>query len=183
VHEESGTGCGVLYRLTPPAPGGGTWTESVLHNFVGGGDGAGPGDVIIDSKGDLFGATVAGGQAKDGTIYEAQTASKGTAYTWSVLWNFTGGADGKAPATKLALDSGGALYGTAQGGTHGLGNVYILVPPYLTYDWQFQVMHSFAGADGSQPSGGLVLDKAGTIFGVTTYGGANGGGTAYKLTP
>ena len=177
-------GCGVLYRLTPSAGGNAPWTETILHYFGGGADGAGPGDVIVDKTGKVYGATVAGGTKNYGTVYEAIPGSSGAPYSWNVLWGFTGGKDGEYPNTKLAIDPGGALYGTAQGGAHGKGIVFILVPPYLTYDWTFTVMHSFDGQDGAQPSGGLILDKAGTLYGVTAAGGnCNNGGTVYKLVP
>ncbi len=176
-------GCGVLYRLTPPPGGHGPWTETVLHSFAGGPDGAGPGDVTLDAHGTVYGATIAGGSGNRGTIYQAHPGIGGNPAQYSVLWTFTGGIAGHNPNSKLALDAGGALYGTAQGGAHGDGTVFILVPPYLGYAWQFSLIHSFGGNDGATPVGGLILDKAGAVFGVTLYGGAYDGGTAYEILP
>jgi hypothetical protein len=50
-----GGGCGVVFKLTPPAVAGGDWTESVLYAFQGGYDGATPGDVVFGPNGTLYG--------------------------------------------------------------------------------------------------------------------------------
>jgi uncharacterized repeat protein (TIGR03803 family) len=185
AHAGTQDGCGVLFRLSPPADRRGPWSESTLHRFKGASqfDGAGPGDIAFDDHGNIYGATSAGGSGGYGTIYEASPIRKGNSFAWSVLWTFGAGDDGAYPDTKLAVDSGGALYGTAQGGKHGNGTVFILTPPRTNYSWQFSVMHSFRGPDGSRPSGGLILDTAGTLYGVTTGGGAKNGGTVFKLVP
>jgi len=55
-------GCGVVFRLAPPAKGHAAWTETVLHTFAGGADGGGPlGRLVFDTKGALYGTTVIGG--------------------------------------------------------------------------------------------------------------------------
>ena len=52
-------GCGTVFELSPLA--GGKWKETILYSFTGGSDGKNPyGGVILDSKGDLYGTTVAG---------------------------------------------------------------------------------------------------------------------------
>jgi uncharacterized repeat protein (TIGR03803 family) len=65
-----GNGYGTVYSLTPPASTGGAWTETVLHQFTGTGDGAIPHiGVVIGGGGLLYGATGFGGTGKDGTVY------------------------------------------------------------------------------------------------------------------
>jgi uncharacterized repeat protein (TIGR03803 family) len=50
--------------------------------------------------------------------------------------------------------------------------------------WTETVLYKFQnGADGRAPSGGVVFDDAGNLYGSTTFGGANGGGTVYELSP
>jgi hypothetical protein len=50
------------YKLTAPSTPGGTWTYSVLHTFLGGSEGSIPsGRPLIDSSGNVFGTTLAGG--------------------------------------------------------------------------------------------------------------------------
>jgi uncharacterized repeat protein (TIGR03803 family) len=52
------------------------------------------------------------------------------------------------------------------------------------FGWNETVLYSFQGLnDGQNPLGGLVLDKAGNLYGGTFDGGANGGGTVYELSP
>jgi uncharacterized repeat protein (TIGR03803 family) len=67
-----GTGCGVVFKLSPNADG--TWTENVLHTFCPltncNGDGATPAaGLVFDSTGNLYGTTIFGGIAGYGTIF------------------------------------------------------------------------------------------------------------------
>lgn len=95
-------GWGVAYKLDP------TGTETVLHAFTGGADGAFPlAGLIRDAKGNLYGATLLGGEFGDGVVYMLDPAGNET-----VLYNFTGGADGANPYASLVLDEAGNLYGT-----------------------------------------------------------------------
>jgi len=87
--------------------------EKVLHSFSGGADGANPlGGLVLDAAGNLYGTTSAGGPSGFGTIFRIDTSGNE-----SVLYSFTGGADGAYPYAALILDGAGNLYGTAsQGG-------------------------------------------------------------------
>ena len=61
--------CGTIFKLTPGPNG--IWTESVAHRFQGPPDGAFPyNGMVADAAGNFYGATVHGGVADDGTIYE-----------------------------------------------------------------------------------------------------------------
>jgi uncharacterized repeat protein (TIGR03803 family) len=115
-----GTGCGVVFELSPYA--GGTWTETVLYTFCslsGCADGERPltGPLVRDSAGNIFGTTYFGGTSRNcngdtcGVVFKIDTTGRET-----VLHSFTGGSDGALPYAGLAMDSHGNLYGTTQGG-------------------------------------------------------------------
>jgi uncharacterized repeat protein (TIGR03803 family) len=100
------------------------------------------------------------------------------AQTLTIIHTFNG-TDGNYPNARLYRDSAGNLYGTTKaGGTGGLGTVFKVDPL-----GKYAVLHNFAGgpADGSTPSGGLVGDVAGNLYGTTVTGGATGGGTVFKV--
>lgn len=108
-------GAGVVFRLTPSG------TFKVLHTFTGLKDGAIPhGGVVLDSTGDLYGPAFAGGIDAAGVLFRVSPAGKET-----VLYTFTGGADGGQPAGRVVLDGSGNVYGTTvAGGTDNAGTVY-----------------------------------------------------------
>jgi uncharacterized repeat protein (TIGR03803 family) len=163
---------GVVFKVTKSG------VESVLHNFVGGTDGANPeGGLIRDKAGNLFGTTTAGGVSDAGTVFGITAAGKEV-----VLYSFTGGADGATPEGKLVLDATGNLYGTTTaGGASGNGTVFELT---VAKKWAETVLYSFGtGSDGATPVAGLTFDKAGNIYGTTSAGGAYGYGTVFQLTP
>jgi hypothetical protein len=63
-------GCGLAYKLAPPATKGGVWKETVLHAFTGGSDGIQPEAALIFGKfGLLYGTTEAGGASGAGTVF------------------------------------------------------------------------------------------------------------------
>jgi len=85
----------------------------------------------------------------------------------------------------LALDGRGDLYGTTtSGGAYGYGTVFEL-SPQADGEWAETTLYNFSGGpgDGFDPSGGLVVDAAGNLYGVTTWGGLYDGGTIFELTP
>jgi uncharacterized repeat protein (TIGR03803 family) len=100
--------------------------ETVLHSFDGN-DGSYPESTPVhDSTGNIFGTAVQGGPAGylGGTVFKI--APDGT---FSVIYDFTGGADGGGPAGTLKIDSAGNIYGTtASGGSSGNGTVFELSP-------------------------------------------------------
>jgi uncharacterized repeat protein (TIGR03803 family) len=81
--------------------------------FRGGADGGGPGALLLDEAGILYGTTSDGGAfGRHGTVFELDKAGKHT-----VLYSFKGGSDGDTPnASRLARDAAGNLYGTTQNG-------------------------------------------------------------------
>jgi len=126
-----GLGCGTLFSLTPPASTGGAWTEAVLYNFAGRGDGAYPiGSLVIGSGGVVYGAT-GGGNSKSGQVYSlTPPASPSGAWTKTLLHHFaTKSPGGDYPDSGVAIGGGGLLYGaTAGGGTASDGTVFQLKP-------------------------------------------------------
>ena len=121
---------GTVFKLAPNGSGG--YTESVLHSFTGGSDGAGPyAGLIMDSGGNLYGTTEAGGGSGYwGTVFKLAPNGNG-GYTESVLHSFAGGSDGAEPTfAGLINDASGNLYGTTSGGevSNDYGTVFKLTP-------------------------------------------------------
>jgi uncharacterized repeat protein (TIGR03803 family) len=191
---DSAPGCGTIFRLQPPAtfcrsvtcP----WTVTALHQFLGRpSDGAFPeiGSMAMDSAGNLYGTTWSGGLYQEGIVYELSPTPNG--WTMSVLYNFSG-PDGSYPEGGVVLDSAGNLYGvTQQGGIlncdeapAGCGAVYQLTP--TASGWTEHVLHGFnAETDGAFPTGNLVIDSSGNVYGETESYGPNSGGTVWELSP
>ncbi len=158
-------------------------TETVLYNFTGGSDGGKPqSSLIFDGAGNLYGMTDGGGAFGAGTVFELSPNGSG-GWNETVLYSFTGGADGANPIGPVMFDSVGNLYGTAQGGgANGYGVVFELSP--VGAGWTETVLHSFAGgADGANPPNGLIMDPAGNLYGTTYNGGVAGHGTVFELSP
>jgi uncharacterized repeat protein (TIGR03803 family) len=189
-------GCGVVYKLDTNG------TETVLYSFKGGSDGAFPeAPLFMDKGGNLYGTTTRGGDEKKncdrtneplgcGTIFEIDTAG-----TFSVLFTFDS-ADGYGP-NQLMQDAHGNLYGTTPSGGNGrrsyggeavgCGVVFKLTP-----SGKESVLHNFRGQrDGGDPSGGVVEDTKGNLYGTTLNGGdlscapgtGVGCGVIFELTP
>jgi uncharacterized repeat protein (TIGR03803 family) len=112
--------------------------ETVLHSFSGTGDGAQPfADLVMDSRGNLYGTTFYGGVFNHGTVFKVDKAGKET-----VLYNFVGNGDGVCPWAGLARDAKGNLYGTtsfdyihSDGSAAGYGTVFKLTPD-VGEDWE-----------------------------------------------
>ncbi len=180
---------GVVFELSPS---GGTWTETVLHNFTGASDGGGPsGGVVFDTAGNLYGTASFGGIARCnhdlngycGVVFQLSPSDNG--WTEHVLYNFTGLADGSDPQSGVILDSSGNIYGTTfhSGGKTGAGAAFELT--FSDGVWHESVLHDFSygGSDGFYPTGSLVLDESGNLYGVTEEGGTGAYGTVFELTP
>jgi uncharacterized repeat protein (TIGR03803 family) len=151
--------------------------ESVVYSFAGAPDGSHPQTVLVqDPAGNFYGTTRSGGTNNSGTIFKLDPTGKET-----VLYSFTGGADGSYP-NDLLLDSSGNLYGTANSGglqnciflrnvnkTTGCGTVF-----RLDANGAFTTLFSFpgdVGPDAARPLGGLIADAAGNLYGTTEFGG------------
>jgi uncharacterized repeat protein (TIGR03803 family) len=170
----------VVYKLTNS---GGTWNQTVIYAFTGGDDGSGPGArVTVDRSGDLYGMTPTGGTYGVGTIYKLHPHAG--SYTFQVIHTFTGGNDGATGSAGRMLLKHRRLYGAATaGGMYGSGVVFELSPTAVG-EWDFRTLYSFHGQpDGSFPYGALLRAGSGKIYGTTYYGGKNGIGSVYELSP
>jgi uncharacterized repeat protein (TIGR03803 family) len=183
-------GVGSVIELSPPAVSGGAWTLTTLYSFVpyGVGGYVPVSDLVKDRAGAFYGTTFNGGDpvCNCGGVYKlVPPAVTGGAWTESVLYNFKGSSDGRLPAeATLALTSTGTLFGvTLRGGTWDSGVIYQLTTKNgKTYTES--VLYSFGDlADASTPNGPIILDSAGSLYGVTSLGGAFNQGTVYKFVP
>jgi uncharacterized repeat protein (TIGR03803 family) len=157
-------------------------TEQTLYSFSGYADGGNPlSSLVMDSAGNLYGTTFVGGVYGNGEVFEL-TPNTGGGWTESVLYSFTGGADGANPyLADVIFDRSENLYGTTVGGgAHNLGTVFELTP--AGSGWSETVLYSFiGGSDGASPYAGLLFDRAGNLYGTTNGGGANNVGTVFEL--
>lgn len=164
TYEGGSSGSGVVFGLTIK-----TRTYTVLHNFTGGADGGEPfGTLDIGKGGILYGTTEYGGSGSNGgngVVYELvfKTGNE------TVLYTFSGGADGGYPFGGVIPNKAGKLCGTTQtGGAYSLyGTIFELDPTKGTET----VLHSFDGTDGAEPLVGLLQDSHGTFYGTTYVGG------------
>jgi len=180
-------GWGTIYKLDKSG------VETVLYTFTGGTDGGFPvANLLRDGEGNLYGTTFNGGDltACDGqgcgVVFKLDAMG-----VYSVLYTFTGGADGANPAAGLVRDGLGNLYGTTYAGGNlsicnfrGCGVVFKVRPTGKEI-----VLHTFMlGTDGGNPdNSGLVRDSAGNFYGTTANGGnishcgGGGCGVIFKL--
>jgi uncharacterized repeat protein (TIGR03803 family) len=150
-------------------------TQSVLYNFTNTPDGGYPESrLVLDTAGNMYGTTLYGGVHGRGSVFMITPAG-----TETVLYSFTGGADGNVPVAGLVRDvKTGNLFGTTlYGGASGNGTVFEVTPSGTE-----TVLYSFkGGTDGFNPYSSLV--RAGTtLYGTTNNGGAYGYGTVFKVT-
>jgi uncharacterized repeat protein (TIGR03803 family) len=161
--ETQGGAYGTVFKLSP------TDKETVLYKFQGGSDGAYPyGGLIQDAKGNLYGTAADGGGTGCfglgcGLVFKLSLTGKET-----VLYSFTGGADGAGPSTGVIQDAKGDLYGAAQAGggtgcSGGCGTVF-----KLSRTGKEITLHSFqGGVDGDVPNA-VTLDAKGNLYGTTS---------------
>jgi uncharacterized repeat protein (TIGR03803 family) len=187
---------GVVYKLTPAAKG--LWHYTLLYDFCSQSsctDGQNPDSgVSFDSAGNIFGTTYYGGANSDGVVYEL--VPDAGSWTESVVHSFCSDKasngwclDGTNPASELTFE-GSDIYGvTSSGGTTDNGVAYKLMP--TGSDWTETVVHDFclkaACTDGGGPSGALIFDSTGNIYGAAASGGYNNGiggyGVVYEIIP
>ncbi len=155
--------------------------ETVLHSFGSGTDGQHPHASLIDVKGVLYGTTSAGGSNEAGTVFalDPETGAETVLYSFCSLQNCT---DGEKPAAGV-IEANDLLYGTTdEGGASGEGTVFSLDPGTGTET----VLYAFCSrqncGDGTSPEAGLI-EVNGILYGTTTSGGANKGGTVFSLDP
>lgn len=166
------SGFGTVYKLGPSGK------LTVLYSFKGTPDGQNPalGGLVRDPQGNLYGTTSVGGASSKGTVYRVDSVGNET-----LLYSFTGGADGGIPYAGVIRDSAGNLYGTTYfGGGNNYGTVY-----KVDTAGSETVLHVFMGptTDGKYSYGGLVRDAQGNLYGTNYEGGFVGGGTIFRISP
>ena len=163
---------GTLFKISPTR----NWT--IMHSFGTSTDGQFPfAGLIRDSAGNLYGTTLRGGAFNFGTVFKVGASGNET-----VLYDFTGGADGAYPQAGLVRDGAGNLYGTTTGGGSASGNAGNGVVFKLTPTGQETTLITFTGgADGALPYAGLIRDSAGNLYGTTSAGGTFQWGNIFKL--
>jgi uncharacterized repeat protein (TIGR03803 family) len=138
----------------------------------------------------LYGTTSGGGSVGGGTVFKL--SRKGSGWTFSTIYNFTGGSDGGSPYGGVVFGPNGALYGSTEGGGSGSeGTIFELRPPITVckaiqcFFGLFPLYAFQGGSDGAHPLyEDLVFDGKGNIYGTTVAGGGpSNGGTVFQLTP
>ena len=181
-------GVGNVYRIDP--------VKGIVskHTFrLDGQAGYAPmGDLLTAYAGNvrtMYGTTSTGGMGGGGTVYQLNEIEPNSdRWRLKTLHSFRG-TDGRNPLAGLTADAAGNLYGTTfYGGQYDCGTVFKLSPRENSR-WKFTVLYSFTGIDysehwdGCNPSGGVVLDAAGNLYGTTLYGGDQDIGTVYEIIP
>ena len=127
----------------------------------------------IDSSGDLFGTTTAGGAADKGTVFEIAAGTN----SLTTIASF-GGTDGSAPSSPLLMDTAGDLFGSASaGGSNSFGTVFEIASGTNA----ITALGSFNGLDGGDPIGAMVTDSQGDLFGTARTHGPTGTGTIFEV--
>jgi uncharacterized repeat protein (TIGR03803 family) len=169
----NGSGSGASSDVTSVTVSCALGTLSIVYSFGSGGtDGMSPqASLIMDSAGNLYGTTYAGGTTGVGTVFKIRPDG-----TESILHSFAGPpTDGGNPQASLVMDSAGNLYGTTSlGGSNNVGTVF-----KISSDGTESVLHAFSGSapDVGYPRAGLIMDSAGNLYGTS----AAGNGTVFKI--
>lgn len=150
----------------------------VTRTFLGSLEGSSPsGLLLLDESETLFATMASGGASGWGTIFSVET--DGSAF--QVLHAFAGLAGGASPISSLVADGSGYLFGTTLSGGASYAGTVVRIRSDGT---GFQVLHTFGEGglnDGAQPLAGLVLDRAGNLYGTSSSGGPSGLGTVFRL--
>ena len=171
---------GTVFKITPSG------TLTTLYSFcpqTNCTDGAAPQAGLVQAaNGDLYGTTLFSGTNGQGMVFKiTQGGTLTTLYSFCSQTNCT---DGANPDAGLVQAANGDLYGTtAGGGAYGGGTVFEITP-----DGTLTTLYSFCSlgfpcTDGVGPAAGLVQATNGDLYGTTFFGGPNGGGTVFKITP
>lgn len=167
---------GTVFELSPSANG---WIYKSLHSFQYDEGTDVRAGVVLDSAGNLYGATSEYGPAGAGTVYEL-SPSDGT-WTLTVLQAWPGSVGSRS--SDWAIDAAGNLYGTTyEYGPNNDGFIFKLSPG--SNGWTTTIPYDFPdrGLYGSQPVGGVIVDSSGILYGTTVYGGSGGGGVVWQIS-
>jgi hypothetical protein len=185
-----GTGCGIVFKLTPPVNKSGAWAKKTVYLFNGQDGANSAAGVVFDGSGNLYGTT-SFGPGPYGLVFELKKPS-GDAHSWTetVLHPFSGGNGGGDPIAGLVLDSSGNPYSATYSGGMFAGTIFRLKAPIREGSaWTFGTLYGFTGSpDGAQPAANLIFDKNGNLYSTTQKGGTGacsfyGCGTVFEVYP
>jgi uncharacterized repeat protein (TIGR03803 family) len=157
-----------------------SWTYEPLYEFADEGDGGCPIDGVTAYNNTLVGTTDDGGNGQgSGVIYRVVPGKQN--WTYDVVYQFSGGDDGAGPLGVVS-DRKGNLYGTAfLGGVNNDGTVFELTPQG-DGGWNFTLIYAFNNTEGGTPTGSVIMDGSGNLYGAALWG-PNGDGVVYELSP
>jgi uncharacterized repeat protein (TIGR03803 family) len=160
-----GRGYGTAFELSPNGKGG--WRQTILHTFTDGNDGGYPffSTLIFDRRGDLYGTTSNGGLNQFGVVFELSPV--GERWVETVLYNFASGPGGVYPFNGLIMDAAGNLYGRDY--VYNESGIFesVFELSGSKRNWTESVIYQSSSVTGNVDGGGLAMDGAGNIFGVT----------------
>jgi uncharacterized repeat protein (TIGR03803 family) len=171
-------GCGGIFEITAQDK------EKLVYTFEGSpDDGCTPAAALsTDGSGHYYGTTTGGGTYEGGTVFKLDPDG-----TEKPIHSFSPKHGGFYPFPALAIDASGDLCGTdVDGGPRNAGTVFEIV-----HGGGETMLYAFRGSpkDGAQPTGGVILDLEGNIYGTASAGGRagcesnSGCGVAFKLEP
>jgi uncharacterized repeat protein (TIGR03803 family) len=178
IYPAQTTPYGSAYELSNSGAG---WNVTMSYLFQNGNDGAFPKAAFaMDTSGNLYGTTSAGGPNGGGVVFELSPSQGG--WVFNTLYSFNA-PPGRGSFGPLLLDSAGNLYGTVlAGGAPQQGAVFKLTN--VGGVWTYTSLHDFTGgSDGRSPYGHLLLDSSGNLYGTAGWGGSDGDGVVWKITP
>jgi uncharacterized repeat protein (TIGR03803 family) len=188
----SNLGCGTVFKVQAPPTLCKTvscpWNKRELYQFTGLGDGAWPfAALTFDQAGNVFGTTSYAQGGQYGSVFEL-SPSHGQ-WVPTVLYTFTDYYQGGGPFGGVTFDPEGNLWGATELGGHQncetsgdpCGLIFELSPSES--GWQYRTVYEFDRAVGGYPSGTLVFDDAGKIYGTLAEDGPAGNGSVYQFDP
>jgi uncharacterized repeat protein (TIGR03803 family) len=165
--EGGANGLGAVFKQRTVGTG-----NILLHSFSGS-DGSFPiGGLTLARDGNFYGTANTGGTAGDGVLFRITSSG-----TLTVLYNFTGGADGAFPLAPPIEALDGNLYGTTAGSTSQNSTVYKFTPSGV-----FSTVYTFDPATGYFPNSPVLQASDGTLYVTATSGGAAGCGSIIQIT-
>jgi uncharacterized repeat protein (TIGR03803 family) len=183
----------VLYSFSAPS--------SPKASPVTNSDGQAPASrLVLGGDGWLYGTTRHGGANGAGSIFRIMTNATGFSNLYSFQASFQAVTNNSGETNyetnynlepnDLAQGTDGSFYGTTRsGGSNFTGTIFAISP-----SGSFTNLHTFAGtaistkghatsAEGAAPAGALAQGADGNFYGTTQYGGANGTGTIFRVSP
>ncbi len=177
IHEPPGNtadihGYGTVFKISPNGALTSLYSFPAATAFPAGASG-----LVEGSDGNFYGTTqgnIESPYGGPGTVFKISPSGALTS-----LYSFTS-EDGWYPDAALVEGSDGNFYGTTgQGGTNSAGTVFKISP-----SGALTSLYSFTGGkDGLWPMAALVQGSDANFYGTTGYGGTNGDGTVFKISP